>query len=63
MTGQKRSGMKQKSVQDLGVLGHFAKTDVRYWQGTIFRQTYTHNGETLATKNWAMKIAHFSRRA
>ena len=28
MMGHKTSGMKQKSVQDLGVLGHFAKTDV-----------------------------------
>jgi hypothetical protein len=54
--------MKQKSVQDLSVLGHFAKTDVRYWQETIFRQTYTRNGETLVTKNWAMKIAHLCRR-
>jgi hypothetical protein len=39
-----------------------AKTDVRYWQETIFRQTYTRNGETLVTKNWAMKIAHLCRR-
>jgi hypothetical protein len=54
--------MKQKSVQDLAVLGHFAKTDIRYWQRTIFRQTYTRNSGTLMTKNWAMKIAHEGRR-
>jgi len=54
--------MKQKSVQDLSVLGHFAKTDVRYWQRTIFRQTYTRDGETRVTKDWAMKIAHVGRR-
>jgi integrase len=62
MMGHKRSGMKQKSVQDLSALGHFAKTDVRYWQRTIFRQTYTRNGETRVTKDWAMKIAHVGRR-
>ncbi len=62
MAGHKRSGMKQKSVQDLALLGHFAKTDIRYWQRTVFRQTYTRNGKTLVTKNWAMKIAHDGRR-
>ena len=61
MTGHNRSGMKQKNVQDVDVLGHFGKTDIRYWQRTIFRQTYTRNGEALVTKNWAMKIAHGSR--
>jgi integrase len=54
--------MKQKNVQDLALLGHFAKTDIRYWQRTVFRQTYTRNGETLMTKDWAMKIAHDGRR-
>ena len=24
--------MKQKSVQDVDVLGHFRKTNIRYWQ-------------------------------
>jgi hypothetical protein len=62
MAGHKRSGMKQESVQDPVVLGHFAKTDVRYWQRAVFRQTYTRNGQTLATKNWAMKIAHAGKR-
>src|SRR6267143_4550921 len=62
MAGHKRSGMKQKSVQDPALLGHFAKTDIRYWQRTVFRQPYTRNGQTLVTKNWAMKIAHDGRR-
>lgn len=35
--------MKGKIVQDAALLGHFAKTDVRYWQRTVFRQTYTRN--------------------
>jgi integrase len=45
-----------------GVLGHFSKYDIRYWQRAVFRQTYTRNGKTLLTKGWAMKIAHEGRR-
>jgi integrase len=62
MSDHKRSGMNGKSVQDSAVLGHFAKSDIRYWQQSIFRQTYTRNGQTLVTKDWAMKIAHEGRR-
>ena len=62
MTDHERPGMNQKSVQDSGVLGHFSKSDIRYWQRAVFRQTYTRNGKTLLTKGWAMKIAHVGRR-
>jgi hypothetical protein len=54
--------MNGKSVQDSAALGHFAKSDIRYWQQSIFRQTYTRNDQTLLTKDWAMKIAHEGRR-
>jgi hypothetical protein len=54
--------MNQKSVQDAGLLGHFAKSDIRYWQRVISRQSYTRNGRTFLTKDWAMKIAHEGRR-
>ena len=54
--------MNEKSVQESGLLGHFSKSDVRYWQRAIFRQTYTHNGKTRLTKDWTMKIAHEGRR-
>jgi hypothetical protein len=49
-------------VQDRGLLGHFSKSDIRYWQQSIFRQTYTRNGQMQVTKDWAMKIAHKGRR-
>jgi len=62
MSGHKSSEMNQESVQDRGVLGQYAKSDIRYWQQSIFRQTYTRNGQTLVTKDWAMKIAHKGRR-
>src|SRR5260370_35993711 len=62
MTDQKRAGKSTKSVQDLKMLGHFSKSDIRYWQGAIFRQTYTRNWGTFVTKDWAMKVAHEGRR-
>ena len=31
MNDQKKLGMNQKNVQDIGLLGHFAKSDIRYW--------------------------------
>ena len=62
MTAQKRSGKNPKSVQANAVLGHFAKSDIHYWQRSIFRQTYRRNGKTLATRDWAMKVAHEGRR-
>jgi hypothetical protein len=62
MRAQKRADKNSKSVQEPRMLGHYSKSDIRYWQQTIFRQTYTRDGETLITKNWAMKIAHRGRR-
>jgi integrase len=58
-----RSGMNQKSVQDSGSLGHFSKSDIRYWQRAIFRQSYTRNGQTFLTSAWAMKVAYEGRRS
>ncbi|MBV8330979.1 MAG: tyrosine-type recombinase/integrase [Verrucomicrobia bacterium] len=55
--------MNQKSVQDSSTLGHFSKSDVRYWQRAIFRQSYTRNGQTFLTSSWAMKVAHEGRRS
>jgi hypothetical protein len=52
----------EKSVQASGLLGHFSKSDVRYWQPRIFHQSYTREGKTRLTKDWAMKIAHQVRR-
>ena len=46
----------------LGRLDTFRKSDIRYWQRAIFRQTYRRDGQTLVTRNWAMKIAHEGRR-
>ena len=44
------------------MLGHFSKSDVRYWQRAVFRQSYTRNGHSFLTKAWAMKVAYEGRR-
>lgn len=62
MKAHESADMNTKTVQASGLLGHFSKSDIRYWQQTIFRQAYTRNGKTLLTKDWAMKIAHEGRR-
>jgi hypothetical protein len=54
--------MNEKSIQASSLLGHFLKSDVRYWQRAVFRQTYTHIGKARLTKDWTMKIAHEGRR-
>jgi len=43
------------------MLGH-SKSDVRYWQRAVFRQSYTRNGHSFLTKAWAMKVAYEGRR-
>jgi hypothetical protein len=48
--------MKQRSVQDLALLGRFAKTDVRYSQRAIFRQTYA--GILKVAGTWRSASAH-----
>jgi len=62
MKGHNSPGMNRKSVQAAPLLGHFSKSDVRYWQRTVFRQSYTRKGRSFLTKSWAMKVAHEGRR-
>jgi integrase len=62
MREQTSAEKNPESVQETPLLGHFLKSDIRYWQRAIFRQTYTRNSKTLLTRDWAMKIAHNGRR-
>ena len=39
----------------MGLRERFSKADVRYWQSRLFRQSYTREGKTLLTKDWAIK--------
>ncbi len=40
----------------------FPKTDVRYWQKSVFKLTYTSNGTKLETREWSVRIQHLGRR-
>jgi integrase len=62
MKGHNSAGMNRKSVQAEPMLGHFSRSDVRYWQRAVFRQSYTRNGQSFLTKAWAMKVAYEGRR-
>jgi hypothetical protein len=62
MKGHKPPDINEQNVQASDLLGHFSKADVRYWQPRVFRQSYTREGKTRLTKDWAMKIAHQGRR-
>jgi hypothetical protein len=42
----------RKSVQAEPMLGHFSKSDVRYWQRAVFRLSYTVDGKRRLTKEW-----------
>jgi integrase len=63
--GQKRTSKDTKSVQEVSkqkpgrALG---KTDLRYWQDSIFRPSYTRNGEAVQATNWTAKMQHEGRR-
>jgi integrase len=42
--------------------GHYGKTDIRYWQAAVFRQSYTRSGLAHRASEWAIKIQHVGRR-
>ena len=39
-----------------------SKTDVKYWQRTIFRPTYVTDGKRKRVSDWSVKIQHADRR-
>jgi hypothetical protein len=55
-------GKNPKSGQALHRLGHFSKTDVRYWQERLYRQTYVKHDELLRTSNWYARIQYRGKR-
>ncbi len=54
--------MNEKSGRVSEKLGHFSKTDIRFWQGRIFRESYRKNGRLCQTTNWSARIQHEGRR-
>jgi Phage integrase family len=54
--------MDEKSGRVSGRLGHFSKTDVRFWQDRLFRETYRSNGLLCETSHWSARLQHEGRR-
>src|SRR5215472_15967798 len=38
------------------------KSDTRYWEKAIFRETYRHKGQVILTENYSVKIQRDGRR-
>src|SRR5437868_15206179 len=56
-----QTGLNKKSGQEVAKR-NFGKTDMRYWQGVIFKPTYTKDGKTLHVEDWAARIQWRGRR-
>jgi hypothetical protein len=54
--------MNRKSVQAEPLLGHFSKTDIRFWQDRLLRETYRKNGQLSQTCHWSARIQQEGRR-
>src|SRR5262245_14398828 len=65
---QENASLNKKSVQEVSkrkqteISGRYPKTDVRYWDRTIFKPKYTKDGRLGQVKHWAVKIQHLGRR-
>src|ERR1700731_2370531 len=62
MRAHKTAYQNAKSGRVNPKLGHFSKTDVRYWQDGLFRETYRKNGRLLHTSGWYARLQHLGRR-
>jgi integrase len=62
MTTQKSTPQNAKSGRGSSQLGHFSKTDLRFWQDRLFRETYRSNSRLHKTAHWSARIQHEGRR-
>lgn len=62
MKRQKMTDMDSKSGEETRNLRHFPKTDVRFWQQSIFRKGYTVSGQRRVTKEWYARMQHNGER-
>jgi hypothetical protein len=51
MTTQKSTPLNANSGRGSSQLGHFSKTDLRFWQDRLFRETYRSNGRLHKTSH------------
>ena len=62
MTTHKSPPRNAKSGRDSSSLGHFSKTDLRFWQDRLFREIYRNNGHIHKTSHWSARVQHEGRR-
>jgi len=70
MSGQKTSVQDQKSGGEVAEHSkarrippkRHAKSDVRYWEGKIFHEAYTRDGDRVQMQDWSVRIQHGGRR-
>jgi hypothetical protein len=60
--GHNSPGMNQKCGRVSRRLGHFSKTDVRFWQDRPSCETYRKNGRIHETSHWSARIQYEGRR-
>jgi hypothetical protein len=46
----------------MGDLSHLPKTDIRFWQSSVFRQPYTVDGQRRLTREWYSRIQFQGKR-
>jgi hypothetical protein len=61
MNDQSSPEMNKKSGRVSRRLGHFSKTDIRFWQDRLFWETYRRNGRLYQTSHWSARIQHERR--
>jgi integrase len=65
---QGRPRLNRENVQEVSkhrksaIKSKWPKSDARHWQGRIFRNSYTHQGERHETADWCVKLGHQGRR-
>src|ERR1700716_3583577 len=51
-----------KSGEEKRNLLHFSKSDIRYWQQSVFRKGYTVDGQRRETKEFYARVRHSGER-
>jgi len=60
---QNTSELKKRASSVQALSGaNLSKTDLRYWKERIFKPTYTRDGDSHQSPNWAVYIQHRGRR-
>ena len=62
MKAHESADMNEKSVHESRLLGHFSKSDVRYWTRSIFRRAHTICGQRRYIEAWYARMRYGGQR-